>query len=64
MGNGSDAVLFRLWKGKTTAFYNKNVIKSIIHICSFFFVQCPFHDEYILGLHEKIRTAQVEFPDM
>uniref|UniRef100_A0A671SKT3 calcium/calmodulin-dependent protein kinase n=1 Tax=Sinocyclocheilus anshuiensis TaxID=1608454 RepID=A0A671SKT3_9TELE len=25
---------------------------------------CPFHDEYILGLHEKIRTAPVEFPDM
>uniref|UniRef100_A0A672KBU5 calcium/calmodulin-dependent protein kinase n=1 Tax=Sinocyclocheilus grahami TaxID=75366 RepID=A0A672KBU5_SINGR len=30
----------------------------------FIFGRCPFHDEYILGLHEKIRTAQVEFPDM
>lgn len=30
----------------------------------FIFGRCPFHDEYILGLHEKIRTAPVEFPDM
>lgn len=30
----------------------------------FVFGRCPFHDEYILGLHEKIRTAPVEFPDM
>ncbi|XP_058600806.1 calcium/calmodulin-dependent protein kinase kinase 1b isoform X2 [Onychostoma macrolepis] len=30
----------------------------------FVFGRCPFHDEYILGLHEKIRTAPVEFPVM
>uniref|UniRef100_A0A672LRU4 calcium/calmodulin-dependent protein kinase n=1 Tax=Sinocyclocheilus grahami TaxID=75366 RepID=A0A672LRU4_SINGR len=30
----------------------------------FVFGRCTFHDEYILGLHEKIRTAPVEFPDM
>ncbi|XP_055052068.2 calcium/calmodulin-dependent protein kinase kinase 1b [Misgurnus anguillicaudatus] len=29
----------------------------------FVFGKCPFHDDYILGLHEKIRTMPVEFPD-
>ncbi|XP_051717582.1 calcium/calmodulin-dependent protein kinase kinase 1b [Ctenopharyngodon idella] len=29
----------------------------------FVFGKCPFHDEYILGLHDKIRTMAVEFPD-
>ncbi|XP_051534643.1 calcium/calmodulin-dependent protein kinase kinase 1b [Myxocyprinus asiaticus] len=28
----------------------------------FVFGRCPFHDEYILGLHDKIRTMPVEFP--
>lgn len=26
-------------------------------------VQCPFIDEYILALHNKIRTKPVEFPE-
>ncbi|XP_043115608.1 calcium/calmodulin-dependent protein kinase kinase 1b isoform X2 [Puntigrus tetrazona] len=30
----------------------------------FVFGRCPFRDEYILGLHEKIRTAPVEFSDV
>ncbi|NP_001124097.1 calcium/calmodulin-dependent protein kinase kinase 1b [Danio rerio] len=29
----------------------------------FVFGKCPFHDDYILGLHEKIRSMSVEFPD-
>ncbi|XP_051966128.1 calcium/calmodulin-dependent protein kinase kinase 1b [Xyrauchen texanus] len=29
----------------------------------FVFGKCPFHDEYILGLHDKIRTMLVEFPN-
>uniref|UniRef100_A0AAY4B6T0 calcium/calmodulin-dependent protein kinase n=1 Tax=Denticeps clupeoides TaxID=299321 RepID=A0AAY4B6T0_9TELE len=28
----------------------------------FVYGKCPFIDEYILGLHEKIRNASVEFP--
>lgn len=27
------------------------------------FLQCPFIDEYILALHNKIRTKPVEFPE-
>ncbi|KAA0701839.1 Calcium/calmodulin-dependent protein kinase kinase 1 [Triplophysa tibetana] len=34
-----------------------------ITLYSFVFGRCPFHDDYILGLHEKIRTMPVEFPD-
>uniref|UniRef100_A0A8C8D5E5 Protein kinase domain-containing protein n=1 Tax=Oncorhynchus tshawytscha TaxID=74940 RepID=A0A8C8D5E5_ONCTS len=29
-----------------------------------FLSQCPFIDEYIIGLHNKIRNRPVEFPDM
>ncbi|XP_039526736.1 calcium/calmodulin-dependent protein kinase kinase 1b isoform X2 [Pimephales promelas] len=29
----------------------------------FVFGKCPFQDEYILGLHGKIKTMAVEFPD-
>ncbi|XP_056099152.1 calcium/calmodulin-dependent protein kinase kinase 1b [Rhinichthys klamathensis goyatoka] len=29
----------------------------------FVFGKCPFHDEYILGLHGKIKTMAVGFPD-
>uniref|UniRef100_A0A674EJS4 Calcium/calmodulin-dependent protein kinase kinase 1, alpha b n=1 Tax=Salmo trutta TaxID=8032 RepID=A0A674EJS4_SALTR len=38
------------------------------HFNVFFFTiflsQCPFIDEYIIGLHNKIRNRPVEFPDM
>lgn len=30
---------------------------------SLFVLQCPFIDEYILGLHNKIKSKPVEFPE-
>lgn len=40
--------------------YTNTILFSNIQ---YFVVQCPFLDEYILGLHDKIRTMAVEFPD-
>ncbi|KAJ7995601.1 hypothetical protein DPEC_G00246280, partial [Dallia pectoralis] len=35
-----------------------------ITLYCFIYGKCPFYDEYIIGLHNKIRNRPVEFPNM
>lgn len=64
VGDGSHAVLFRLWKGNLTAVFTHSVQRwqIVFTFTAFVPLQCPFYDEYIVSLHNKIKSKPVEFP--
>ena len=50
------------------ACFTKLYFRAALTYCLFcltfpMLLQCPFIDEYILVLHNKIRSKSVEFPD-
>jgi hypothetical protein len=47
------------------ACFTKLYFRAALTYCLFCLtlLQCPFIDEYILVLHNKIRSKSVEFPD-
>lgn len=45
---------------------NACLVKVQHHLTAFFFCvleQCPFYDEYVVSLHNKIKNKGVEFPE-
>ena len=74
LGHGSDTLLLRLWSGECVLLWQKkkdidNVINFVcfsgfpLKLSPIFHSQCPFMDERILSLHQKIKTQPVELPD-
>ena len=67
VGDGSHTLLFRHWEGnsKFIAKCIENKKARTLFNCSFlpFLFQCPFYDEYIVSLHNKIKNKPVEFPE-
>lgn len=49
---------------KVTAKYMPNKSQQHFkHLILFVLSQCPFYDEYIVSLHNKIKNKPVEFPE-
>lgn len=73
LGHGSDALLLRLWSGesvllqKTACSFRVSPQRQSTDLplkaTLFFHSQCPFMDERILSLHQKIKTQPVVLPE-
>lgn len=65
VGHGSHSVLFCFWKGNLTAvcIHRSHRDRFYFIFTVFLLIQCPFYDEYIVSLHNKIKNKPVEFPE-